>query len=77
MAAGELGTVTRRAVIIEDRHLGEQIGLNGRLGLVEGISHKGNVEKLQHYGAQVAVNGLGELVCWSILPLKVQLDDPP
>jgi beta-phosphoglucomutase family hydrolase len=51
-----------RAVVIQDAISGVQAGSNGNFGLVIGVARKGNAEELQHHGAHLVVNDLGELV---------------
>jgi beta-phosphoglucomutase family hydrolase len=62
MAATLLGVEPTRAVVIEDALAGVQAGCNGNFGLVIGVARKGNAEELQHHGAHLVVNDLGELV---------------
>jgi HAD superfamily hydrolase (TIGR01509 family) len=62
IAAKLLGVEPARAVVIEDAISGVQAGSRGHFGLVIGIARKGNAEELQHHGAHVVVNDLGELV---------------
>ena len=62
MAAKLLGVEPIRAVVIEDAISGVQAGSNGNFGLVIGVARKGNAEELQHHGAHLVVNDLGELV---------------
>jgi beta-phosphoglucomutase family hydrolase len=62
IAAKLLGVEPARAVVIEDAISGIQAGSSGHFGLVIGIARKGNAEELQHHGAHVVVNDLGELV---------------
>jgi beta-phosphoglucomutase family hydrolase len=61
IAAKLLGVEPARAVVIEDAISGVQAGCSGHFGLVIGIARKGNAEELQHHGAHVVVNDLGEL----------------
>ena len=61
-AAKLLGVKPARAVVIEDALSGVQAGLNGNFGLVIGVARKGNAEELQHHGAHLVVDDLGELV---------------
>jgi beta-phosphoglucomutase family hydrolase len=62
IAARLLGVEPPRAVVIEDAISGVQAGSNGNFGLVIGVARKGNAEELQHHGAHLVVNDLGELV---------------
>jgi beta-phosphoglucomutase family hydrolase len=62
MAAKLLGVEPTRAVVIEDAISGVQAGCDGHFGLVIGVARKGNAEELQHHGAHLVVNDLGELV---------------
>jgi beta-phosphoglucomutase family hydrolase len=62
IAAKLLGVEPARAVVIEDAISGVQAGFNGNFGLVIGVARKGNAEELQHHGAHMVVNDLGELV---------------
>ena len=57
-----LGVEPTRAVVIEDAISGVQAGCHGNFGLVIGVARKGNAEELQHHGAHLVVNDLGELV---------------
>ena len=61
-AAKQLGVAPTRAVVLEDAIAGVQAGRNGNFGLVIGVARKGNAEELQHHGAHLVVNDLGELV---------------
>jgi beta-phosphoglucomutase family hydrolase len=60
--AQQLGVDPTRAVVVEDAISGVEAGRNGNFGLVIGVARKGNAEELRHYGANVVVNDLGELV---------------
>jgi beta-phosphoglucomutase family hydrolase len=62
MAAKLLGVEPIRTVVIEDAISGVQAGVNGHFGLVIGVARKGNAEELQHHGAHLVVDDLGELV---------------
>jgi HAD superfamily hydrolase (TIGR01509 family) len=62
VAAKLLRVEPARAVVIEDAISGVQAGVNGHFGLVIGVARKGKAEELQHNGAHVVVNDLGELV---------------
>jgi beta-phosphoglucomutase family hydrolase len=62
IAAKLLGAEPTRTVVIEDAISGVQAGFNGSFGLVIGVARKGNAEELQHHGAHLVVNDLGELV---------------
>jgi beta-phosphoglucomutase family hydrolase len=62
MAAKLLGVEPIRAVVIEDAISGVQAGRNGNFGLVIGVARKENADELQHHGAHLVVNDLGELV---------------
>ena len=62
MAAKLLAVEPARAVVIEDALSGVEAGRSGHFGLVIGIARKGNAAELQHHGAHVVVNDLGELV---------------
>jgi len=62
VAAKLLGVEPKRTVVIEDAISGVQAGVNGNFGLVIGVARKGNAEELQHHGAHLVVNDLGELV---------------
>jgi beta-phosphoglucomutase family hydrolase len=62
VAAKLLGVEPTRTVVIEDAISGVQAGFNGNFGLVIGVARKGNAEELQHHGAHLVVNDLGELV---------------
>jgi beta-phosphoglucomutase family hydrolase len=62
VAAKLLGVEPKRTVVIEDAISGVQAGFNGNFGLVIGVARKGNAEELQHHGAHLVVNDLGELV---------------
>jgi beta-phosphoglucomutase family hydrolase len=61
-AAQRLGVEPARAVVVEDAISGVEAGRNGNFGLVIGVARKGNAEELRHYGANLVVNDLGELV---------------
>jgi beta-phosphoglucomutase-like phosphatase (HAD superfamily) len=61
MAAKLLGVEPTRAVVIEDAVSGVEAGRSGTFGLVIGVARKGNSEELQHHGAHLVVNDLGEL----------------
>lgn len=61
-AAGELGSMPERAVVIEDALSGVQAGRNGNFGLVVGIEHHGNRQALEAHGADIVVNDLRELM---------------
>ena len=61
-AAHALGVDPTRAVVVEDAISGVEAGRNGNFGLVIGVARKGNAEELQHHGAHLVVNDLGELV---------------
>jgi beta-phosphoglucomutase family hydrolase len=61
-AAGMLGAVPERAVVIEDAISGVQAGARGGFGLVIGVARKGNAEELKAQGANIAVNDLAELL---------------
>ena len=61
-AAQQLGVDPTRAVVVEDAISGVEAGRNGNFGLVIGVARKGNAEELRHYGANLVVNDLGELV---------------
>jgi beta-phosphoglucomutase family hydrolase len=62
MAAKLLGVEPARAVVIEDAISGVEAGFNGKFGLVVGVARKANTAELQHHGAHLVVNDLGELV---------------
>jgi beta-phosphoglucomutase family hydrolase len=62
IAAKLLRVEPRRTVVIEDAISGVQAGVDGNFGLVIGVARKGNAEELQHHGAHLVVNDLGELV---------------
>jgi beta-phosphoglucomutase family hydrolase len=62
IAAKLLGVEPTRTVVIEDAISGVQAGFNGNFRLVIGVARKGNAEELQHHGAHLVVNDLGELV---------------
>jgi HAD superfamily hydrolase (TIGR01509 family) len=62
IAAKLLGVEPARPVVIEDAISGVQAGCSGHFGLMIGIARKGNADELQHHGAHVVVNDLGELV---------------
>jgi HAD superfamily hydrolase (TIGR01509 family) len=62
VAAKLLGVEPKRTVVIEDAISGVQAGFNGNFGLVIGVARKGNAEELQHHGAHLVVNDLGELI---------------
>ncbi len=62
IAAKLLGVEPSRTVVIEDAISGVQAGFNGNFALVIGVARKENAEKLQHHGAHLVVNDLGELV---------------
>jgi beta-phosphoglucomutase family hydrolase len=62
MAARLLNVPPARAVVIEDAIAGVQAGFRGNFGLVIGVARKGNVEELQHHGADLVVTDLSELV---------------
>ena len=62
MAARLLGVEPTRAVVIEDALSGVQAGSNGNFGLVIGVARKENSDELRHYGADLVVNDLSELV---------------
>ena len=62
MAAKLLGVEPARTIVIEDAISGVKAGSNGNFGLVIGVARKGNAEELQHNGADLVVNDLGELV---------------
>ncbi len=62
IAAKLLGVEPSRTVVIEDAISGVQAGFNGNFALVIGVARKENAEELQHHGAHLVVNDLGELV---------------
>jgi beta-phosphoglucomutase family hydrolase len=62
IAAKLLGVEPARTVVIEDAISGVQAGFKGNFRLVIGVARKGNAEELQHHGAHLVVNDLGELV---------------
>jgi beta-phosphoglucomutase family hydrolase len=62
VAAKLLGVEPTRTVVIEDAISGVQAGFSGNFGLVIGVARKGNAEELQHHGAHLVVNDLGELI---------------
>jgi beta-phosphoglucomutase family hydrolase len=62
LAAQLLEVKPKRTVVIEDAISGVQAGVNGNFGFVVGVARKGNAEELQHHGAHLVVNDLGELV---------------
>ena len=62
MAAELLGVEPARTVVIEDAISGVEAGSNGNFGLVIGVARKGNAEELQHHGAHLVVDDLGELI---------------
>ena len=62
MGAKLLGVNPIRAIVIEDAISGVEAGCAGNFGLVIGVARKGNAEELQHHGAHLVVNDLGELV---------------
>jgi beta-phosphoglucomutase family hydrolase len=62
LAAQRLGVEPKRAVVVEDAISGVQAGRNGNFGLVIGVARKGNAEELQHHGAHLVLNDLGELL---------------
>src|SRR5262249_5546127 len=62
IAAKLLAVEPARTVVIEDAISGVQAGSCGNFGLVIGVARKGNAEELQHHGAHLVVNDLGELV---------------
>ena len=62
MAAKLLAVEPSRAVVVEDAISGVQAGAAGNFGLVIGVARKDNAEELQHHGAHLVVNDLGELV---------------
>lgn len=62
LAAKLLGVEPMRTVVIEDAISGVQAGSSGNFGLVIGVARKGNADELQHHGAHLVVNDLGELV---------------
>jgi beta-phosphoglucomutase family hydrolase len=62
MAANLLRVEPARTVVIEDAISGVQAGFNGNFGLVIGVARRGNAQELQHHGAHLVVNDLGELI---------------
>jgi beta-phosphoglucomutase family hydrolase len=62
MAAKLLGVEPARTVVVEDAISGVEAAHSGHFGLVIGVARKGNAGELQHHGAHLVVNDLGELV---------------
>lgn len=61
-AAELLGVDAGRAAVVEDAVSGVQAGRAGGFGLVIGVDHKGDPEKLKEYGADIVLKDLGELL---------------
>lgn len=57
-----LGVEPDRSVVVEDAVSGVQAGKAGGFGLVIGVDHKGDPERLRKYGADIVLKGLGELL---------------
>lgn len=60
-AAGRLGAVAERAVVVEDAIAGVQAGRAGHFGLVIGVDRTGQADALRANGADAVVGDLGEL----------------
>lgn len=60
-AANNLGTVPRRAVVVEDAISGVQAGRAGEFGLVIGLARKDNLSELEQHGADVALRDISEI----------------
>ena len=60
-AAERLAAVPKRAVVVEDAIVGVQAGRAGGFGLVIGIDHNGEPERLKANGASLVVADLAEL----------------
>jgi len=60
-AAGQLGVVPARTVVIEDSVAGVQAARAGRFGLVVGIARLGNREELLKSGAHLVVDDASEI----------------
>lgn len=61
-AARRLGVEPERAVVVEDASAGVQAGRLGGFGLVIGIDHSGDPDRLRDAGADVVVEDLAELL---------------
>ncbi len=61
-AAAMLGVEPRRAVVVEDAVAGVKAGRAGGFGLVIGVDHQADPEKLREHGADIVLKGLGELL---------------
>jgi beta-phosphoglucomutase family hydrolase len=64
-AAQMLGTLPRRAVVIEDALSGVRAGARGGFALVVGVDRKGNAEELKAQGAHIVVRDVAELLAGS------------
>ncbi len=61
-AASQLGILPEKAAIVEDALAGVQAGQRGRFRLVIGVDRTGHGSDLKHYGADVVVSDLAELM---------------
>jgi len=60
-AAQALAVVPEHAIVVEDAVAGVQAGHRGGFGLVVGVDRGGNAAALEHGGADVVVQDLGEI----------------
>jgi trehalose 6-phosphate phosphatase len=60
-AARRLGVEPKRAVVLEDAIAGVQAGSRGGFGLVIGVDRTGHARELEANGADLTVQGLGEI----------------
>ena len=61
-AAELLGAEPARTVVVEDAVSGVQAGRAGGFGLVIGVDHTGDPERLGEHGADIVVEDLGSLI---------------
>lgn len=60
-AAGRLGAVPQRTVVVEDAEAGVEAGRNGGFALVIGVDRTGHADELLRCGADVAVPDLADV----------------
>ncbi len=72
-AAELLGVPAARSVVVEDAIAGVQAGRAGGFVLVIGVDRGGNAGELRHFGADLVVTDLGELITAST---EGECDDP-
>lgn len=61
-AARRLSVAVERTIVVEDAESGVQSGRSGHLGMVIGVARQNNGEALRHYGADVVVRDLSEIM---------------